>query len=96
MRIHISEHLRDIKRPLNKYEKGREKENPLAQHFKDCHAGKTEGLKVKGIFVLDLPLRRGDFEEILLHREKYWIYNLNSLIPKGLNIECNMNVFLDD
>lgn len=35
-----------------------------------------KGSVVKGIYVLNLPLRRGDFDTILLQKEKMWIYNL--------------------
>lgn len=45
-------------------------DNPIGQHFADHHNACPEGLKVKGFFALNLPTRRGDFDTILLRKEK--------------------------
>lgn len=42
-------------------QKEKKEERPVAKHFAQHHHGETEGLKVKGIYVLKLPERRGDF-----------------------------------
>lgn len=68
---------------------------PLALHFTQFHQGNRNWLMVKGIYVLNLPVRRGDFDTILLQKEKMWIYNLGSLDPQGLNNECNLQPFLE-
>lgn len=44
-------------------------------------------MKVKGIYALKLPSRLGDFDRILLQKEKLWVYRLKSLVPVGLNTE---------
>lgn len=69
-------------------------EKPLAKHFALYHDGKLTGMKLKGIYSLNLPLRRGDFDQILLQKEKMWIYHQGSLIPTGLNNELNLQPFL--
>lgn len=71
-------------------------DNPIGQHFADHHNACPEGLKVKGFFALNLPTRRGDFDTILLRKEKKtWIFRLGSTTPKGLNNELSLKVFLD-
>lgn len=86
LRIRIAEHLRDIKKEekvKNKKDGDLDKqhESPVAKHFQEFHQGKPDGLRVKGIYVLRLPARRGDFDKILLQKEKWWIYTLKSLAP---------------
>lgn len=85
LRIRFAEHLKSIRL---------KEKTPIAQHFLDFHQGNTSGLKVKGFYALDLPERRGDFDTVLQQREKLWIYRLQTLQPKGLNIELSLKVFL--
>lgn len=96
LKIRIGEHLRDIKKEAEKLFEKKEKreERPVAKHFVQYHQGKTDGLNVKGIYTLKLPARRGDFDHILLQKEKWWIYTLGSLVPQGMNTELNMQPFL--
>lgn len=76
--------------------KEKEPKKPLARHFKEVHGGDPKGMKVKGIYALHLSPRRGDFDKVLIKKEKWWIYTLNSLIPYGLNTEMNLHIFLDN
>lgn len=89
LKVPIGEHLREIN------EKGKIPEKPLAKHFALCHGGSSLGMKVKGIYALKLPTRRGDFDRILLQKEKWWVYQLKSLVPVGLNTELNLQAFLE-
>lgn len=84
--IRIGEHIASI---------NKDDDCPLVLHFTQFHLGNQKGLTVKGIYVLNQPLRRGDFDTILLQKEKMWIYNLGSLIQQGLNNECNLQPFLE-
>lgn len=94
LKTRIGEHIREIK---GEKERDPEKswEKPLAKHFALYHRGKPDGLKVKDIYLLKLSPRRGDFNRILLQKEKRWIYRLGSLAPHGLNTELNLQVFLE-
>lgn len=85
--VRIDKLIRNIKK--------KDDESPLPIHFAEHHDGKPHGLVVKGIFVLNLPLRRGDFNTILLKKEKNWIFKLGTLAPYGLNTECNLQIFLE-
>lgn len=86
LKVRIGEHLREFDE--------KDPEKPLAKHFVSCHRGCSVDMKVKGIYVLKLPTRRGDFDCILLQKEKWWIYELKSLTTQGLNTELNLQVFL--
>lgn len=87
LKISIGEHMHEIK--------AKDTAKPLAKHFTQYHVGNLEGMTVKGIYPLKLPPRKGDFNRILLQKEKWWIYHLKSLIPLGMNTEFNFQVFLE-
>lgn len=86
LRIRINEHLKNIKL---------KEETPVAQHFLQFHEGKSSGLGFKGFFVFNLSARRGDFDTVLLKKEKSWIFKLNTLQLNGLNNELSLKVFLE-
>lgn len=89
LKVRIGEQLREI----NDKEKAPEK--PLAKHFASHHGRSSTEMQVKGIYVLKLPTRRGDFDRILLQKEKWWVNRLKSLVPLGLNTELNLQAFLE-
>lgn len=76
MRVHIGKHIGSIKHG--------DESSPLAQHVMAMHGGRPDGLKVKGIFSLNLSALR---DEVLLRKDKMWIYKLGNMAPKGLNSE---------
>lgn len=86
LRFRISEHLKSIRL---------KEETPVAQHFILCHDGKPIGMRFKGFFALDWSACRGDYDNVLLKTEKYWIIRLNTLQPNGLNNEQSLKVFLE-
>lgn len=86
LKVRIGEHLREFNE--------KDPEKSLAKHFSNCHGGCTEGVRVKGIYVLTLPPRRGDFNRIFLQKEKWWIYRLKYIVSVGLNT-LNLQVFLE-
>lgn len=83
----VGEHVQSI---LNK-----DDDRPLSLHFFEKHGGDPTGLKCKGIYKLNLPPRRGDFDKVLYQKEKMWIFTLNCMQPRGLNNECNLSFFLE-
>ncbi|XP_069624016.1 uncharacterized protein [Ranitomeya imitator] len=59
----------------------------VAAHFLDRHHGKTSSFKVMGLESVKMNIRGGDIHNHLLRCETKWIYELQSLAPKGLNEE---------
>lgn len=86
LRIRIGEHIAGIKK---------DDERPISLHFAKFHNRDPKGLTVKGIYRLNLPTRRGDYDTILLQKEKMWTYYMDSMTPKGLNTECSLQSFLE-
>lgn len=81
----ISEHKSTIRRNDRDY--------PVAIHFNDLkHDIST--LRFCGIEQVRLPRRGGNHDLLLKRREAFWIYTLQTLAPKGLNDEFNLNVML--
>lgn len=87
LRIRIGEHIGSIKK--------KDDDRPIPLHFARLYNGDPKGLMVQGIYVLNLPPRRGGFDTILLQKEKMWTYYLDSMVPKGLNTECSLQPFLE-
>lgn len=85
LRTRILEHLSAIRRC--------DATSSVSQHFQLAkHA--ISDLKFLGIERV-LPKRRGgDVDKKLLQRESFWIFELNSLFPKGMNEEINYSCFL--
>lgn len=86
LKVRIGEHLSSIQSP--------DDDTPIGEHFSKYHNRETNGLKIKGFYALKLPVRRGDFDLILLQKEKECIFRLGTLAPNGLNTELNLQVFL--
>lgn len=81
----ISEHKSTIRRNDRDY--------PVAVHFND-KGHDIATLRFCGIERVDLPRRGGDHDLLLRRREAYWIFTLETLMPRGLNDEFNLNIML--
>lgn len=86
LRVRFNEHLRGIRLRADTL---------VALHFLQYHQGKTQGLKVKGLYSLDLSDLRGDFDTVLLRKEKSCSFKLNTLQTAGLNNELSLKIFLE-
>ena len=51
-------------------------------------------LRFQGIEMVKPLKRGGDRDRVLLQREAYWIHELNTVFPKGLNEELSLHCFL--
>lgn len=51
-------------------------------------------MRVKVIYVLDMPPRSEQFNMVLLQKEKMWMYELGAPSPKGPKLELNLQIFL--
>ncbi len=67
-----------------------DQKNPVAVHF-NLKRHNLSTLRYIGVKHVKVPRRGGDVNKILLKREAYYIYTLNTLSPKGLNLELDFN-----
>ena len=85
LRTRITEHKSNIR--------NNDVKSPVARHFNE--AGHTAcDLRFQGIELVKPLKRGGNREKLLLQREAYWIYFLQSEYPKGLNEELLLGCFL--
>lgn len=85
LRTRISEHRSNIRCG--------DERNPVAAHFKQA-GHSISSLRYIGIEKVNRPPRGGDHERVLLQRETYYIYMLNTMSPYGLNEEFDIKPFL--
>ncbi|XP_056378779.1 uncharacterized protein LOC130274454 [Hyla sarda] len=76
LRRRVLEHIGDIR---NK------RDTALARHVNEIHGGDTKGMTFFGIEKMNPSSRGGDLDKLLLQREARWIFNLETVTPKGLN-----------
>lgn len=91
-KAYIGKTKQRLKIRIDKYIGSIRKKNdecPLALHFLQFHNGNPDWLNIKGIYALNFPLRRGDFDCILTQKEKMWTFHMGTLMPNGLHTECN-------
>lgn len=67
---------------------------PMAKHFRDSGHVNINDLKVMVLEVVEKNIRGGDRLKLLLQRETYWIYTLNSMVFPGLNEELDFSPYL--
>lgn len=85
LRIRINEHKSNIR--------NHDIKSPVARHFNECgHDVCT--LRFQGIELVKPLKRGGDRERLLLQREAYWIFTLQTVQPNGLNEELTLTSFL--
>ena len=66
----------------------------IARHYSQFKHGSPASLKFWGIEKVSLSARGGDIINKLLRREAFWINELNTVDPLGLNEELNLSCFL--
>ena len=85
LRTRISEHRSNIRCG--------DERNPVAAHFKKF-GHSISSFRYWGIEKVERPFRGGDHGLLLLQREAYYIYTLNTMAPNGLNEEFDLKPFL--
>lgn len=85
LKTRISEHRSNIR--------NHDKKSPVAIHFTQAQHN-VSALRYLGIEQVKLTSRGGDINSLLLKREAYWIYTLETLNPKGLNEDFDLRPFL--
>lgn len=85
LKTRISEHRSSIRTHDDK--------SPVAVHFNSMKHN-LSSLRYFGIEHVKAPRRGGDINNILLRREAFYIFHLNTLSPKGLNLDFDLKPFL--
>ena len=85
LKTRISEHRSSIR--------NQDPKSPVAMHFMSAKHN-VASLKYQGIEHVKCPRRGGDVNRLLLQRESFWIYTLNTMSPKGMNEDFSINHFL--
>lgn len=85
LKTRISEHRSNIRT--------RDTKSPVALHFTQA-SHSVASLRYCGIELVKTPSRGGNVNQLLLRREAFWIYTLDTLAPKGLNEEFVLRPFL--
>ena len=88
LRIRISEHLANIKKGFE--------EHSVSMHFKKVHNQDPTLAQFCGIDVVYPSWRGSHRVRDLSQRETHWIFLLKCLFPRGLNIEVDLNCFINN
>lgn len=86
LKLRIAEHKAAIRNNNMDY--------AIARHYVSANHGSPASLKFWGIEKIEVSPRGGDIINRLLRRESFWIHELNSVEPLGLNEENNLSCFL--
>lgn len=70
------------------------KEHSVSLHFKLAHNQDPPGLQFWVIDRIKQVWRGSNIVRELSKRETHWIYNTDTLIPKGLNVELDIICFI--
>lgn len=62
----------------------------VSKHFRDTHHGDTTGLRILAIERVFKPQRGGDWVKRVRQREAYWILQLDTRFPAGLNFRTDL------
>lgn len=88
LQVRIREHIYNIKKKLVSHN--------LSSHFLTCHDSDPKGLNFWGIAKLETHWRGSNNLRELSKMESYWIYKLETLEPHGLNVEFDLNCFINN
>lgn len=79
-RRRVGEHLGDIRH---------NRDTPIARHVWIEHGGNPKCLQFKGSDTIRPSPRGGDIDRLILQRESFWIFWLQTVTPNGLNEQLN-------
>ena len=88
LKIRIKEHVVNIQNGFDKHS--------VSRHFDAVHNRDPSHLKFWGIAPYNRPWRGGHKVRSLSQLESKYIYNMDTFAPRGLNIEFDLNCFLND
>lgn len=86
--VRIGEHVRNIKKGF--------RHHSVSKHFRGVHGKDPQYLKFYGIDKIEKNWRNMNMRREVSKNETYWIFKLNTMRPLGLNVELDVNCFLED
>lgn len=86
--IRVGEHIALIK--------SRDPKHTVPRHYKEFHGGNPEGSQFVIIDKYTPPWRGGARTRGVSRLEMFWAYELKTFAPSGLNVEVDVNAFLDE
>lgn len=88
LQVWLNEHIGNIRRGF--------KGHPVSKHYLDVHWQNPKGTSFVGIDRLKLPWRGGPEWRAISKLEMEWIYKIRCLRPLGLNVDIEINAFIDN
>lgn len=88
LKVRLGEHIGNIRRGFLGH--------PVSKHYLDKHKKDPSGTLFMGIDKLKLPWRGGSKRRAISKLEMEWIYKIRSLRPLGLNVDIELNAFIDN
>ena len=86
--VRVNEHIGNIRRGF--------REHSVSRHYREVHARDPSGTSFIAIDTLK-PHWRGGSKRIAISKlEMSWIYRMKCLKPQGLNVDIEVNAFLDN
>lgn len=70
--------------------------HPLSRHYLEAHNTNPDKTIFLGIDKFTCPWRGGSLVCGILRLEMAWIYKIKSYTPFGLNVEVDLNAFIDN
>ncbi len=93
---YIGKSNRELKTRINEHKsaiRNKDQKSPIARHYSMCKH-EVSAMRFMGIEVVKPPPRGGDRETLILQKERRWIFELDTLFPKGLNEENDLCCYL--
>lgn len=84
----MKEHVRNIRKGFEKHF--------LSIHFRDVHNKSTAGMQFWAIEPTKRHWRGSNYEREISKHESWWMHQLSSLAPGGLNTEFDLKCFLSN
>ncbi|OCT65638.1 hypothetical protein XELAEV_18041880mg [Xenopus laevis] len=83
----VLEHLACISR--------KDMSSAIAAHILDEHGANENFVSFQVKENVRMGKRKGDFDKVLSEREIKWMSTLETVIPQGLNNECDIKYYID-
>ncbi|XP_069507297.1 uncharacterized protein [Ambystoma mexicanum] len=95
-KLYVGQTTRAVKERITEHKSNircKNTKSPLARHFMEHHHTVAQ-IKFQVLEVVKKPHRGGDYQSILSRRETFWIHQLDTLNPQGLNEEFSLRCFI--